>query len=161
MKENCYFTSPVCWHPTSGLSPHGCKRAGEGLLKSIQSRREGRGQKQSFCHVAFSFMTGEKPVPEVLYHTCLSILPSSWQTTVNKVLPWPPCQDFTSALPQIPLLRIALSWLQKNHLGNLLTIKVIGPHPLTFPCRSKVGLKNMFFVLKISNARRLGSLWVA
>lgn len=44
------------------------------------------------------------------------------------------------------------SWLQKNYLGSLLKIK-IGPHPLTFPCRSKVGLKNVFFFLKISNAQ--------
>lgn len=36
------------------------------------------------------------------------------------------------------------SWLRKNHLGNLLKINIIGLHPLTFPCRSKVGLGMCF-----------------
>lgn len=43
--------------------------------------------------------------------------------------------------------------LAANHLGNLLKIKIIGPYPSAFPHRSKVGLKNMFFFLKISNAQ--------
>lgn len=29
--------------------------------------------------------------------------------------------------------------------GNLLERKVTGPHPLTFPGRSRVGLRNVFF----------------
>lgn len=62
---------------------------------------------------------------------------------MNKVLCQPPCPNTISLLSQ----------LQKNYLGSLLKIKILGPHPLTFLCRSQVGLKNVFFFLKISNAQ--------
>lgn len=62
---------------------------------------------------------------------------------MNKVLCQPPCPNTISLL----------SRLQKNYLGSLLKIKILGPHPLTFLCRSQVGLKNVFFFLKINNAQ--------
>lgn len=40
-----------------------------------------------------------------------------------------------------------LGCLQKSYLGNLLKMKIIEPHPLTFPCRSNMKLKNMYFFL--------------
>lgn len=47
------------------------------------------------------------------------------------------------------------SYWQRDHLGNFLKINIIGPHPVAFPCRSKVRLKHVFFVCTVQKMQKV------